>query len=173
MAKIEKKMAIKVLASFLLIKQAESFTAITSKAFHFFIIIIWFLVGAPNFSSKAVPYLLRLSLGEKSLRQHEDVIEIQVAVAATYTSILAVKKFWTGKFNQLVETLIVLVCISRTKAKAVSEVIANVTDVLARATGSQAAAKDAIDKTEQDIKMAEDILQEVTIFLFIVLKHGT
>lgn len=54
-----------------------------------------------------------------------------------------------------------------------SEVIANVTDVLAKATGSQAAAKDAIDKTEQDIEMAEDILQKVTIFLVIVLKHGT
>lgn len=42
-----------------------------------------------------------------------------------------------------------------------SDVIANVTDVLAKATGSQAAAKDAIDKTEQDIKMAEDILKQV------------
>ena len=69
--------------------------------------------------------------------------------------------------------MLFLVCISRTKAKAVSEVIANVTDVLAKATGSQAAAKDAIDKTEQDIEMAEDILQKVTIFLVIVLKHGT
>ena len=58
--------------------------------------------------------------------------------------------------------IILFVYISRTKAKAVSDAIANVTDVLAKATGSQAAAKDAIDKTEQDIKTAEDILNGVS-----------
>lgn len=42
-----------------------------------------------------------------------------------------------------------------------TDVIANITDVLAKAAGSQAAAKVAIDATEDDIKMAEDILNQV------------
>ena len=63
--------------------------------------------------------------------------------------------------------------IFRTKAKAVTDVIADITDVLAKAAGTQKAAKDALDATQDDIKMAEDILNQVGVHLFCSFKHRT
>ena len=51
-----------------------------------------------------------------------------------------------------------------------TDVIADITDVLAKAAGTQKAAKDAIDATQDDIKMAEDILNQVGADLFCSLK---
>ena len=42
-----------------------------------------------------------------------------------------------------------------------SDVIVNITDALVRAAGSQAAARDAINTAENDIKMANDTLSKV------------
>ena len=54
-----------------------------------------------------------------------------------------------------------------------TDVIADITDVLAKAAGTQKAAKDAIDATQDDIKMAEDILNQVGVHLFCSFKHQT
>lgn len=54
-----------------------------------------------------------------------------------------------------------------------TDVIANITDVLAKAAGTQKAAMDAIDATQDDIKMAEDILNQVGVHLFCSFKHRT
>ena len=53
-----------------------------------------------------------------------------------------------------------------------TDVIADITDALAKAAGTQKAAKDAIDATEDDIKMAEDILNEVGAYMFHDLKKN-
>ena len=42
-----------------------------------------------------------------------------------------------------------------------SDVIVNITDALVKAAGSQAAARDAINTAENDIKMANDTLSKV------------
>ena len=42
-----------------------------------------------------------------------------------------------------------------------SEVVVNITDALVKAAGSQAAARDAINTAENDIKMANDTLSKV------------
>ena len=51
-----------------------------------------------------------------------------------------------------------------------TDVIADITDVLEKAAGTQKAAEDAIDATQDDIKMAEDILNEVGAHLFCCFK---
>lgn len=48
-----------------------------------------------------------------------------------------------------------------------TDVIADITDVLAKAARTQKAAEDAIDATQDDIKMAEDILNQVGAHLFL------
>jgi len=55
----------------------------------------------------------------------------------------------------------------------VNDVIANITDALTKAAGTQKAARDAIDATQDDIVMAEDILNQVGVHLFfsVVFKH--
>lgn len=62
------------------------------------------------------------------------------------------------------------VYVFRAKAKAVADVIADITDVLAKASGTQKAVKDAIDATQDDIRMAEDILNQVGAHLFCSFK---
>ena len=55
----------------------------------------------------------------------------------------------------------------RTKAQRVSDVIADITDALMEAAGVQGAAQDAIAVSENDMKMAEDILKRVgNLFFF-------
>ena len=54
-----------------------------------------------------------------------------------------------------------LFSVFRAKARAVSDVIVNITDALVKAAGSQAAARDAINTAENDIKMANDTLSKV------------
>lgn len=57
-------------------------------------------------------------------------------------------------------------CIFRAKAKAVTDVIVDIEEVLTKTTMTQKAAKDAIDAAEGDIKTAEDILNKVRAYMF-------
>ena len=46
-----------------------------------------------------------------------------------------------------------------------TDVIANITDALTKTAGTQKAARDAIDAAQDDIQMAEDILNQVGVHL--------
>ena len=58
-------------------------------------------------------------------------------------------------------------CIFRAKAKALTDVIVDIEEVLTKSTMTQKAAKDAIDAAEDDIKTAEDILNKVRAYMFL------